>query len=178
MATIKVDIGQAAELFKKLGRERVPRAVERGVRSFLARAKPMMVLAGDQARPANPRGIGTGAFNTGNYRRSWQTEMGREDGLPTAIIRNAAPYAGVIEYGRRAGAKAPPISVIEPWVRRKLGVPFKKARSVAFLIARSIKRRGLKPRYVLTSRTQQFKLEKAFREEVVRSLIDAARGMR
>lgn len=177
MATRSIDIGQASGLLKQLGADLRNKALGRGVRSFAARAKPLMVLATDKARSANPKGLGVGAVDTANYRRRWKTEVTTSNGLPAALIVNDAPYAGVIEYGRRAGQRAPPSRVLEPWVRRKLGVPAKAAPGVAFLIARSIKRRGLKPRYVLTARSQTNKLEKAFKEEILREMIAAARGL-
>lgn len=176
MPTIRVDIGRASALLEALA-NRAPRALERGVKSFLLRAKPIMVEATNTARPANPARKGTGAFNTGNYRQRWKATLTRTEGLPGALISNDTPYAGVIEYGRRAGARAPPVKVLEPWVRRKLGIPYKQARSVAYLISRAIKRRGLRPRYVLTSRATSFKLERAFKEEVTRALIDVAKGL-
>lgn len=172
MATIRVDIKEAGALFRRMG-ERLPGTIEKGVRSFVARAKPMMVQATDQAVPANPRGVGRGAVNTGNYRRRWKAEVLRGERLPGAVVANDTPYAGVIEYGRRAGARMPPVDALARWAQRKLGMPYKKAKGIAFAIAKSIKRRGLKPRYVLTRRLQQRKLENAFREEVMRALIVA-----
>lgn len=85
----------------------------------------------------------------------------------------AAVYAMVMEYGRRAGAKQPPAEALMPWVRRRIkpkqemskarkvarrgmgksGKQLESARakddlirSVAFLVARSIKRKGIRPR--------------------------------
>lgn len=49
-----------------------------------------------------------------------------------------------VETGRSPG-RPPPISNIESWVNRKLGIGGAEGRSVAFLIARSIGRRGTKP---------------------------------
>lgn len=50
-------------------------------------------------------------------------------------------YGPPVEYGRKPG-KQPPTDAIEAWVRRKLGVDATEARSVAYLIARAIGRRG------------------------------------
>lgn len=49
-------------------------------------------------------------------------------------------YPLVMEYGRRAGAKPPPVDAIRPWVEDKIGDG-----SLAFVIARSIGRKGIKP---------------------------------
>lgn len=55
-----------------------------------------------------------------------------------------SPYPLVMEYGRRAGAKPPPVAAIRPWVADKLGDA-----SLAFVVARSIGRKGIKPRKFL-----------------------------
>jgi hypothetical protein len=110
----------------------------------------------------------------GTYRRSWQ--VGNIDG--GAVVYNSAPYAAIIEHGRRPG-KFPPIRAIEEWVARKgfvqaaagfkMGVTaFRRAagyeegktsarsqnnaaviRQAAFLIARKIAREGMAARHVL-----------------------------
>jgi len=92
----------------------------------------------------------------GTYRRSWHV-----DDIPTgAALYNSAAWASVIELGRRAGAKAPPLRVIIEWVARKKLAGDRGAshavrsqdaevRRVAFLIMMAIKRRGIKGRHVL-----------------------------
>jgi hypothetical protein len=59
-------------------------------------------------------------------------------------------YPLVMEYGRRAGAKPPPIDAIRPWVEDKLGDG-----SLAFVVARSIGRKGIKPHYFLRRAFQE-----------------------
>lgn len=57
-----------------------------------------------------------GSVDRGQFKRSWRavrTEEGAE-------LRNDAPYAGVIEYGRRPGRPGPPLAPIYEWVQRKL----------------------------------------------------------
>ncbi len=58
-------------------------------------------------------------------------------------------YPIVMETGRRAGAKMPPSSALERWVRIRLGVPPRRVKSVAFLVARGIGRKGIKGRHFL-----------------------------
>lgn len=50
-------------------------------------------------------------------------------------------------YGPNAGQPrgAPPVNDILQWVALKLGLPLKEAKGVAFIIARSIGRKGVKP---------------------------------
>lgn len=98
---------------------------------------------------------------TGTYRASWEVQRTKTG----AKLVNLAPYAKVIEWGRPPGGKAPPPEVIQEWVRKKL-VPLGKLegindenvddheatiKSVAFLIGRAIKRRGIPARLVLAS---------------------------
>lgn len=87
----------------------------------------------------------------GVYRRSWKVEKTEEG----AVIYNPLPYAAVLEHGRRRGAKMPPLKVITAWVLRKKIVSTggakgrAQARSVAYAIARSMVRKGIKARRVL-----------------------------
>ena len=57
-----------------------------------------------------------GAVDRGQFKRSWIAAR-TFDG---AELRNDAPYAGVIEYGRRPGKPGPPLAPIYEWVQRKL----------------------------------------------------------
>lgn len=93
----------------------------------------------------------------GTYRRSFRFD----DVKDGAVIYNFAPYAPVLEYGRRPGQKAPPIAAIAAWIERKgIAAQFgprqrgaggraaamrRKAqvRALAYVIARQIKRRGM-----------------------------------
>lgn len=77
------------------------------------------------------------------------------------IELNLENYWKYIEYGRKKGAKMPPISAIEKWITRRNIVPRpqtlangkKKVPStpqLAFLIARSISKKGIKARPFLS----------------------------
>lgn len=59
-------------------------------------------------------------------------------------VFNPTSYGMVVELGRTPGKAAPPSSALELWVRRKLGVPENRVKSVAFLVARKIGKRGTK----------------------------------
>lgn len=57
----------------------------------------------------------------------------------------AKNYALTVHEGRGPGKKMPPPKALEPWVRKKLGVPAKEVEGVAFVVARSIGIKGTKP---------------------------------
>ena len=65
----------------------------------------------------------------------------RDVDITKDTLHYKAPYANIINEGRRPGAIHS--EVLEGWVRRKLGISDpKKIKSVAFLIARKIRERG------------------------------------
>ena len=107
-------------------------------------------LAVEEVERASPKPV-----DRGTYRRGFQV-ADIKDG---ASLYNAALHAGVIEEGRRPGARQPPTAVIEAWLRRKLRVAIKEGRhaqmspsayrGVAFVIARAIGRRGLPAHHIL-----------------------------
>lgn len=79
---------------------------------------------------------------TGLLINSGAVKEGRDNailaGFPTI-------YAYYVEFGRRAG-KWPPFRYIYEWVRvRHMAADDKEARSIAFLIQRSIGKKGTKP---------------------------------
>ena len=77
--------------------------------------------------------------DTGRFRNSWKAERIAQG----AVLLNSAPYAAVIEGGRRPGARMPPLGPIEAWARRKgIDIP-------AFVIARAIARRGIPGAFIL-----------------------------
>lgn len=117
----------------------------------------------DGAEEASRRGIRVAAMNiladakenlrknksvvTGQLRASGKTQDVQSD--PDAIdvgffSQTQGGYAAYVEYGRRAG-KFPPLSYIVQWVRKKFRKSEKEAKSIGFLIARSIARKGTRP---------------------------------
>lgn len=118
------------------------------------------------------------AFDTGHYASAWRTENTAHG----AVVENDAPYAGVVEYGRRPGT-FPNIKAIFQWLQRKsafaIGVKFTskgvvprgKVREkglnkdwetqvlmqMAFMIARAIKARGITPKHVLMGAVPEIK---------------------
>jgi len=143
-------------------------AVVRGVHSGLYRAITVVQRAAEQAPPASPNGS-VGAVNTGAYRQAWQVETTRYGGR----IWNSKAYSGVIEYGRRAGSKAPPYREIELWARRKLGLSAEEAKRASYPIAKAIAKRGLSARKVLTSSRTESEILRVVMEEIKREVKEA-----
>lgn len=109
----------------------------------------------------------------GAYKRGWQVRKHPAG----AEIFNDAPYAGVIERGRRPGS-APPLAPILAWVKRKFSVDGLRSmaresvlrrggtardvpslkrpadieaaqRQIALAVVRKIKERGTKPHFIM-----------------------------
>lgn len=81
--------------------------------------------------------------NVGNLRSSISSEMRRTARGYQGKVTSPLLYVSPVEFGRRPG-KPPPTSAIKLWVIRKLGVSSAEADSVAFMVARSIGKRGTK----------------------------------
>jgi hypothetical protein len=81
------------------------------------------------------------------FARGWRSVLGNQSS--SVRVYNKAYYARVIEYGRRAGARRPPVDALVPWVRDRFGLRGAAARGMAFVIARKIGERGIKPRFVV-----------------------------
>ena len=55
------------------------------------------------------------AVDQGFFKLSWSARAVKDG----AILENTAPYAAVLEYGRRPGRLGPPLAPIYAWVQRK-----------------------------------------------------------
>lgn len=78
--------------------------------------------------------------DTGRLRNSIDVTKNISGGVN---VETTSGYGKYVEFGRGAGGM-PPIAALEKWVRRKLGVNAKRAKSIAFVIARGIAERGTK----------------------------------
>jgi hypothetical protein len=96
----------------------------RGMRAGAARAVGYLVQRTREAPPANPSGVGTGgAVNTGNFARRWRVIP-----LPDGVaLDNDAPYAPIVDGGRRPG-KFPPKAELIAWIKRRILVKPKPKR--------------------------------------------------
>lgn len=125
-------------------------------------------LHGPRAVQAEISDMARAPVDRGTYRRSF-----RFDDIPDgAVVYNFAPYAPVIEGGRRPGSKPPPIGPIMDWVRRKgVGRQYgpnqagkrkvtaklgdAAIRSIAFAIARAIGKRGIPAYHILEAASHE-----------------------
>lgn len=62
------------------------------------------------------------------------------------VVGTVQPYAVPVELGTKP--HFPPVQALEDWVRQKLGLSGKEARSAAFLIARKISKKGTKGHFM------------------------------
>ena len=103
------------------------------------------------------------------------------------VTINLEDYWIFLEKGRRVGAKMPPVSAIENWIKIRKIIPrpvvLKSGRQrvptvqqLAYVIARSIARKGIAPRPFMSESIDQtiedfhWKLSAAVREDVLENL--------
>ena len=82
-----------------------------------------------------------GAIDRGQLRRAVTSTASAIGTGAQAILGVKLPYARPVEEGRRAGATLPPTAPIAAWLGRHGGDPKR-----AFVVARSIGRRGIRAR--------------------------------
>lgn len=142
-------------------------------------------LHGPRAVQEEISALARAPVDRGTYRRSF-----RFDDIPLgATAYNFAPYAAIIEEGRRPGQRPPPIGPIIEWVKRKgIGRQYgpnqagkrkvsralsdREARGIAFVIARAIGKRGVPAHHILEAAAVEI-------DRAVRAAIDdflAGRG--
>lgn len=160
MGTIKLNPSQYAGWIDRMAAD-FPQVMRSAVVSGAMAALPELHLATDKSPP--PSGVGNdGAMDRGRYKRSWKAGQHPEG----AWIYNDAPYAAVIEHGRRPGARRPPVKALIAWCKRKAKADDPAA--MAYLLARAIGRRGIKSRNVMSGALPQ--ITRRFEAEVMRVL--------
>lgn len=116
---------------------------------------------------------------SGNLSKSLQYTI-KSGATFLAVDVSLLEYWKYIEYGRRAGAKMPPISAIEKWIQVKKIVPYANngkvptIRQLAFLIARSISVKGIRPRPIFTTSLDEAvaEFEEAIEEAVTQDIAE------
>lgn len=80
---------------------------------------------------------------TGHLRASWQSTRPEVDGATVkGSVGTPLLYGAVMNDGRTPGAQMPPPEALEAWVRLKMGADVS-----AYVVARSIGRKGIKGRH-------------------------------
>ncbi len=88
-----------------------------------------------------------GSVVTGLLRQSGKVQKVDDETLDVGFFDTTNQHSGYalyVEYGRRAG-KFPPLDELVQWARKKFTLKEKDAKSVGFLIARKIAKKGSKP---------------------------------
>jgi hypothetical protein len=112
-----------------------------------------------------------GKVNTGALRDSIRFNI-----TPNGNIRFFFLQYGIyVESGRRAGAKQPPINPILKWIEERGITPDEgtSKRSLAFLIARSIGEKGIRPTPFMKAAVKQQKvgLSKQLAKEIAKTVV-------
>ena len=160
---IKMNMHQWSDHLRQLGSRFQP-AMTRGMIAGAMRCIPILQTATMQAPPASPRGT-SGAVDTGLYQAAWRSAP-----MPNgAKVFNMRPYAGVIEGGRRpypVGREG--MRNLEAWVHRKLKISGKAARDAAWAIAKTLEKRPLEARRVMSG--SEDKMIEAVEKEILHEL--------
>jgi hypothetical protein len=182
---VRVPLKDFSVLLNKLGKK-AEAAAQAGVLSASLRAQAIVVAESQRK----------GVFNTGYYVGAWKTARSFSGGGSGFTVFNQAPYAGVIENGRRPyppraspsgkpkrpkGSGPIPMDALPPfrkaiaaWVMRKFSLPYESAYPLMWVISNSINRKGIPGRYVLRDAIPL--IEDAANKEIERELNRAMTG--
>ena len=122
-----VPLPKAAEFYKDIKKAflaELPRALKRA-------GHEAVLLLEVGSFPINDRGL---------YRKGWKMHSTKS----RLEVWNKVKHAIFVEDGRRPGAAMPPLAPIAAWLRRHGANP-----RLAYVVARSIARRGIAPRPTL-----------------------------
>lgn len=106
-------------------------------RELLASMTQGTLLVEREVKDGMPRVTGMTAASVASD--AFATPMG-----VLGTVGSSQPSATFLELGTKP--HMPPVEALIPWVKAVLGVEPKRARSVAFLVARKIARKGTKPK--------------------------------
>lgn len=94
----------------------------------------------------------------GAFQKSWKSRAA----FTTLTFWNSSGHDIYVEGGRGANKAMPPVAIIEAWALRKLGIP-----GLGFPIARSIAKKGIRPRPVLSRADTEAKLASIVSKELL-----------
>jgi len=87
---------------------------------------------------------------SGRLIKSIKYDVVRNDNNSWELQISSAGYLTNVDKGRRPNRKPPPVSAILPWVKQKgIKIMGKTDKTTAFIIARSIGKKGIKPTNIL-----------------------------
>lgn len=154
--TFTVKVGKLGEYEKSLPK----RYAAALLRAHDLAAKEMTLKLQAETRNAAPTHSGgpVGAVATGKLLRGWAFKLIRSS--MSVIVYNTArdgkkEYDGLVEYGVKPGGRQPPTSAIMRWMSAvgMQGNSAMSTRTMAFLIGRAIRRRGLKARLIVQGKS-------------------------
>lgn len=147
--TLTVPFAKLPSVFRKYGRN-VREGVSPGLTRLAKQAGIIVTNSTRNAPPASANGS-IGAVNYGKFLSKWRSTKATLNGNQGVLVSNASGIKGAtIEWGGKWPNRPPPVSAIARWAQKKLSLPYSEAKKAAWPIARAIKRRGLRPRLVLT----------------------------
>lgn len=151
--TFTIKPGKLGEYEKSLPRKYMAALLQAHERA----SKEMVKQLQDATRNAAPTHSGgpVGAVASGKLMRGWAFKLIRSD--LSVVVYNTArdgtkPYDSYVEQGVKPGGRQPPTSAILKWMRAA-GISAQRPRSVAFLIGRAIRRRGLRARLIVLGKS-------------------------
>lgn len=118
--------------------------------------------------------VNNGAVATGKYRDAWRAKRMRQGGRMGVLVYNTVTHAPRVEYGRLPG-RMPPVQAIRKWLQAKFSLPYRKARKLAWPIAKSIARRGIPGRKIMTSPQTEMTFNFYMEEAIARAQLAAAK---
>lgn len=117
--------------------------------------------------------VRNGAVATGKYRDAWRAKRMRQGSRMGIFIFNTTAQGPIVEYGRKPG-KMPPVQAIRKWLQVKFSLPYRRARRLAWPIAKAIKRDGIPARAVLFSDNTNMMLGFYMEEAISKAQLAAA----
>lgn len=144
----------------------------KGLQQAADRAKIIMTSA---TRTAPAHHGNNGVYNYGTYLRGWRSVRSMLNGSWGVLVYNTKVYGYNIDYGRRPGARRPPVAAITRWAMKRFGLPYKDARKRAFGIATAIAKRGIGPVPVLRAPNTEQSLKDAMETAMEAAIVTAVK---